>query len=37
MDGIRVEVWKCLGEEWIAMLWHLMQRIIEGRLKPHLH
>ena len=29
MDGIPVEVWKCLGEEGIDMLWDLMQRIYE--------
>ena len=27
MDGIPVEVWKCLGEEGIDMLWDLMQGI----------
>ena len=25
MNGIPVEVWKCLGEEGIDMLWDLMQ------------
>ncbi len=29
MDGIQVEVWMCLGEERIDMLWDLMQRIYE--------
>ena len=28
MDGIPVEVWKCLGEEWIDMLWDLMKVIL---------
>ena len=27
MDEIPVEVWKCLGEEGIDMLWDLMQGI----------
>ena len=30
MDGIPVEVWKCLGEEGIDMLWDLMQGILIG-------
>ena len=29
MDGIPVEVWKCLGEEGIDMLWDLMKGIYE--------
>ena len=29
MDGIPVEVWKCLGEEGIDMLWNLIQVIYE--------
>ena len=29
MDGIPVEVWKCLGEEGVDMLWDLMQGIYE--------
>ena len=29
MDGIPVEVWKCLGEEGIDMLWDLRQGIYE--------
>ena len=29
MDGIPVDVWKCLGEEGTDMLWNLMQRICE--------
>ena len=29
MDGIPVEVWKCLGEEGIDTLWDLMQIIFE--------
>ena len=29
MDGIPVQVWKCLGEEGIDMPWDLMQGIYE--------
>ena len=29
MDWIPVEVWKCLGEEGIDMLWDLMQGVYE--------
>ena len=29
IDGIPVEVWTCLREEWIYMLWDLMQGIYE--------
>ena len=34
MDGIPVEVWKCLGEEWIDMLWGLIQGIYEQENIP---
>ena len=34
MDGIPVEVWKCLGEEGIDMLWNLMQVIYEQEKIP---
>ena len=34
MDGIPVEVRKCLGEEGIDMLWDLMQRIYEQEKIP---
>ena len=34
MDGIPVEVWKCLGEEGIDMLWDLMQGIYEQEKIP---
>ena len=34
MDGIPVEVWKCLGEEGIDMLWDLMQGIYEQETIP---
>ena len=29
MDGIPLEMWKCLGEEGIDMLWDMMQRTYE--------
>ena len=34
MDGIPVEVWKCLGEGGIDMLWDLMQVIYEQEKIP---
>ena len=34
MDGIPVEVWKCLGEDGIDMLWDLMQGIYEQETIP---
>ena len=34
MDGIPVEVWKCLGEGGIDMLWDLMQMIYEQEKMP---
>ena len=34
MDGIPVEVRKCLGEDGIDMLWDLMQRIYEQEKMP---
>ena len=34
MDGIPVEVWKCLGEEGIDMLWDMMQGIYEQETIP---
>ena len=34
MDGIPVEVWTYLGEEWIDMLWDLMQGIYEQEKMP---
>ena len=34
MDGIPVEVWKCLGEEGIDMLWDLMKGIYEQEQIP---
>ena len=34
MDGIPVEVWKCLGEEGIDMQWDLMQGIQEQEKIP---
>ena len=34
MDGIPVEVWKCLGEEVIDMLWDLMKGIYEQEKIP---
>ena len=34
MDGIPVEVWTCLGEEGIDMLWDLMQGIYEQETIP---
>ena len=34
MDGIPVEVWKCLGEKGIDMQWDLMQRIQEQEKIP---
>ena len=34
MDGIPVEVWKCLGDEGIDMLWDLMQGIYEQETIP---
>ena len=34
MDGIPVEVWKCLGEEGIDMLWDLMKGIYEQQKIP---
>ena len=34
MDGIPVEVWKCLGEEGIDMLWDLMKGICEQEKIP---
>ena len=34
MDGIPVEVWKCLGEEGIDMMWALMQGIYEQEKIP---
>ena len=34
MDGIPVEVWKCLGEEGIDMLWDLMKGIYEQEKIP---
>ena len=34
MDGIPVEVWKCLGEEGIDMLWDLMKGIYEKEKIP---
>ena len=34
MDGIPVEVWKCLGEEGNDMLWDMMQGIYEQEKIP---
>ena len=34
MDGIPVEVWKCLGEEGIDMLWDITQGIYEQQKIP---
>ena len=34
MDGIPVEVWKCLGEEGIDMPWDLMKGIYEHGKMP---
>ena len=34
MEGIPVEVWKCLGEEGIDMLWDLMKGIYEQEKIP---
>ena len=34
MDWIPVEVWKCLGEEGIDMLWNVMQVIYEQEKIP---
>ena len=34
MDGIPLEVWKCLGEGGIDMLWDLMQMIYEQEKMP---
>ena len=34
MDGIPVDVWKCLGEEGIDMLWDLMKGIYEQEQIP---
>ena len=34
MDGIPVEVWKCLGEEGIDMMWDLMKGIYEQEKIP---
>ena len=34
MDGIPVEVWKCLGEEGVDMLWDLMKGIYEQEKIP---
>ena len=34
MDGIPVELWKCLGEEVIDMLWNMMQGIYEQEKIP---
>ena len=34
MDGIPVEVWKCLGEEGIDILWDLMKGIYEQEKIP---
>ena len=34
MDGIPVEVWNCLGEEGIDMLWDLMKGIYEQEKIP---
>ena len=34
MDGIPVELWKCLGEEGIDMLWDLMKGIYEQEKIP---
>ena len=34
MDGIPVEVWKCLEGEGIDMLWDLMQGIYEQEIMP---
>ena len=34
MDGIPIEVWKCLGEEAINMFWDMMQRIYEQEKIP---
>ena len=34
MDGIPVEVWKCLGEEGIDMQWDLMKGIYEQEKIP---
>ena len=34
IEGIPVEVWKCLGEEGIDMLWDLMQGIYERETIP---
>ena len=33
MDRITIEVWKCLGEEGIEMLWDMMQRIYTSKRK----
>ena len=34
MDGIPVEVWKCLGEEGIDMMWDLMKWIYAQEKMP---
>ena len=34
MDGIPVELWKCLGEEVIDVLWNMMQGIYEQEKIP---
>ena len=33
-DGIPVEVWKCMGEEGVDMLWDLLQKIYEQDKMP---
>ena len=33
-DGISVEVWKCMGEEGVDILWDLLQKIYEQDKMP---
>ena len=33
-DGIQVEVWKCMGEEGVDMLWGPLQKIYEQEKMP---
>ena len=34
LGGIPVEVWKCMGEEGVDMLWDLLQKIYEQEEMP---
>ena len=36
-NGIPVEVWKCMGEEGVDMLWDLLQKIYEQEKMPEWH